>query len=211
MELFPDSLPPMATEERAARHTSAGKASISGKPFQTDSFSRKICRMNTTVDFDTVVCELLNLCGLDGRLETMVRQELYVITLDGKLDINLLGKQKGYLNLICVAGKLPKEAGKQALSALLQADLFHHDRPVVSIGLDAATKEVVLWSSLALAGVTVDAAAALLRRIGATGMALQKWLSEGAPATGSLNTQSMQNKDFSYSTAHRLASFQRKA
>lgn len=134
-------------------------------------------------DFQAIVSHLFKLMKLQGN-PTEAKSQGYTVSLNGKLQVELIGVQEGFLNLLSVVGALPGDADGATLRALGCANEFTFDHPPVCLGLDQETGNVTLWTRQALAELDEAAVVSLFERF--TGMAelVQHWLAAGGAKQG---------------------------
>src|SRR5690606_14710625 len=135
----------------------------------------------STASFHEAMLNLHQRLGLDASKADEQQHDLYVINVGG-LDIEMVGTQAGYINLMCFPGELPKLT-VDSLSMLLAANRYQEENPAISISLldDAPPSRVVLWSRIGLAAADPDRLGALFLRFVETAHATRTWLSAGAP------------------------------
>ncbi|MDH2431450.1 CesT family type III secretion system chaperone [Pokkaliibacter sp. MBI-7] len=102
-------------------------------------------------------------------------QDVFILTIE-TLDIYLMGSPRGYLSIACKAGRLPADAGEEAYTALLNANLFTLEHPVLSVGLSAETREVLLSTRQPLSELDSAGTFRLVESVIGQAQALSEWL-----------------------------------
>lgn len=136
----------------------------------------------STHSFHNAMAELHLRLGLDASKADAKRHNLYVISV-GSLEIEMVGTQEGYINLLCFPGDLPSLTPDR-MSVLLAANRYHEEHPVITASLlDSGPRpRVTLWSRITLVEADSDTLGQLFLRFSELAHATKTWIEAGAPA-----------------------------
>lgn len=93
--------------------------------------------------FQIAIADLLKKYQINVSPTDTQGRDVFILSIEN-LDIYLMGNPRGYLNIACKAGRLLEDVGDEAYVALLSANLFGLEHPVLSVGVAPETREVLL-------------------------------------------------------------------
>ncbi|HEY0843914.1 MAG TPA: CesT family type III secretion system chaperone [Noviherbaspirillum sp.] len=130
--------------------------------------------------FHAAVSMLFNQLGLDSALLAAEEHDYYTVRVD-QVDIELVGRQAGFISFLCFPGELPTPSS-EALSVLLAANSYQQAAPIITISLlDMTPAKVSIWSRLSLAQANTAELAGLFLRFAELARATHYWIQAGAP------------------------------
>ena len=125
--------------------------------------------------FQRAISDLLKRYQVDISPSDTDGQDVFILSIEN-LDIYLMGSPRGYLNVACKAGRLSEDIGDEAYMSLLTANLFSLEHPVLSVGVSAETKEVVLSTRQPLSELDSAGTFRLVESVIEQAQALSEWL-----------------------------------
>jgi hypothetical protein len=81
--------------------------------------------------------------------------EVYLFTINGETEISFLQQRPGSIDMLVHAATLANPKADNILRSLLEMNLFAYDGPNISVGMNAKTGAISLWSRLSLADMDV--------------------------------------------------------
>lgn len=139
--------------------------------------------------FHLLIAELLKQYGIHASIEDLKKgnEDVYTLSLENGQDIHLIGTQENYLNTACFLPIEHDQLSEDKLHALLSANLFSLDHPVISVGV-SQKRQVVLSSRQILSELDAAECYQHIESVIAKALALKEWL--GRPentAEGNIN------------------------
>ncbi|MEI8632938.1 CesT family type III secretion system chaperone [Vibrio sp. PP-XX7] len=92
--------------------------------------------------FHRSVESLLQKYGIN--ISSQNEHDVYLLTVENRLDIYLIGTQAAYLNLACSVGELDEQASADSVVALLAENQFSLSHPIFRLGIDKESRIVTL-------------------------------------------------------------------
>jgi hypothetical protein len=136
--------------------------------------------------FQKTVSRLFKVMDLKGD-PTEAQSVGYTVSVGQGLQIELIGMQEGFLNMLSVVGTIPDAADSNMLKALLYGNQFTFDHPQVCLGADPKTGNIMLWTRQALKELDDKAMLALFGRFTHMADLVRQWLAEACPRNGTSN------------------------
>lgn len=125
--------------------------------------------------FQRTIADLLKKYRIDVSPTDTDGQDVFILSIE-KLDIYLIGNPRGYLTITCKAGRLSEDVGDEAYTALLAANLFNLEHPVLSVGVSPETREVLLSTRQPLSELDSAGTFRLVESVIEQAQALGEWL-----------------------------------
>jgi hypothetical protein len=137
--------------------------------------------MGEMMEFQQAATALFRHMGIDLPQES--RDEVYSVSVGGKLVVKLFAGPEGYLNTVALLGKVPDASASAAMATLLNFNCFTPVQPDFNfkVGVNAATRGIELWMRRSLHDTDGDELIDLFRFTVETAKYL-KQLVEQAPA-----------------------------
>lgn len=126
-------------------------------------------------DFDKIIVQLFSTLRLPHEAMTSPNPG-YTVRIEGKLLIELIGLQQGFINLRSIVGTVPDNIDSGSLLHMLYANQFAFEHPPVSIGVDPDTAAITVWSRQALSELHGDIACLWFERFTTIASFVHRWL-----------------------------------
>jgi len=131
-------------------------------------------------DFHALMGELLRHMQITPSAKA--EPEVYAFTFDGRIEVRILSRQPGTLDIVAPSlGKLRDGESQAVLRKLLEQNRYTPDRPCMSLGVDPASGKMYLWARHPLDSMDLESLVGLLHDILERTDAIHACL-EGKPA-----------------------------
>jgi hypothetical protein len=125
--------------------------------------------------FNNIIAELLRDMGVSEKGFSDAGN-IYTFTINGDVEIKLVGVQEGELNFISRVGNLSGKIRQEVFLTLLTWNQFTFDQTPITVGMDPESRDVVLWARQKLSDLDAPTAIKLFKNFADSASALQGWI-----------------------------------